>query len=55
MADVESPPEWSCNELPKNVWVTVNCPATQTIEGDGVGLSKAQSNILSALVLFCLC
>lgn len=38
----------------QNVWVTVNCPATQTIEGERVGLSKVQSNILSSQTLVCL-
>lgn len=38
----------------QNVWVTVNCPATQTIEGERVGLSKVPSNILSWVQLVCL-
>lgn len=38
----------------QNVWVTVNCPATQIIEGKRVGLSKVQSNILSWVQLVCL-
>lgn len=38
----------------QNVWVTVNCPATRTIEGKVVGLSKVQSNIRPRLQLVCL-
>lgn len=43
-----------CVTSSQNVWVTVNCPATQTIEGERVGLSKVQSNILLCLPLVCL-
>lgn len=38
----------------QSVWVTVNCPATQTIQSKKVGLSNVQSNILFRLPLVCL-